>query len=414
LSSLYSVNEARAQLISELKPVGRMQIELYHAYGMVLSEDIISPIDLPPFPNSQMDGYAVKFLDVASASPENPVALRVVADIPAGIYPQISLQKGEAARIMTGAVIPEGTDLVIPIEETDQQDRTETRLSTSQISVFKAGRAGQFLRLRGQDIRAGQKVLSAGQRLKAQDVGLLAMLGIAKVPVFRRPRIALLSTGDEILPIDQPLTPGKVHDANFFVLAALLKKTGAEVVNLGIAVDTELSVKQCLDRAITEKVDIIISTAGVSVGVFDYVRKVIAENGSIEFWQVNIRPGKPIAFGYFKDVPFIGLPGNPVSAFVGFEVFARPAILKLSGNNQIERISFQARTAESIESDGRESYLRSKIVNENGEWVARLTESHQGSGNLWSLVQANALLIVPAGVKSLPAGSKVEVWMLIE
>jgi molybdopterin molybdotransferase len=359
-----------------------------------------------------MDGYAVKLQDVALASADNPALLKVIADIPAGTNPQFTLHRGEAARIMTGAPVPEGADLVVQVEETDQNDRTEARSFARQVQIFKAGSFGQNVRPRGQDIEAGQKVLLAGQRLRAQDVGLLAMLGMAQVPVFKRPRIALLSTGDEILQIEQPLTPGKVHEANFFVLAALVQKAGADVVNLGIAADTESSVKQCLDRAVAEKVDLIVSSAGVSVGAFDYVRKVMEENGRVEFWRVNIRPGKPIAFGRFKDIPLIGLPGTPVSAFVGFEVFVRPAIFKLSSMTQIERIALQARIAESLESDGRESYLRCQVDNKSGEIVARLTESHQGSGNLLSLVQANALLIIPAGVKSLPAGSNLEVWLL--
>jgi len=412
LSSLFSVKEAREQLISELNPVGRTQVGLELAFERVLSEDIISPIDLPPFANSQMDGYAVKSQDVAFASPETPALLNVIADIPAGTNPQFALQRGEAARIMTGAPIPAGADLVVPIEETDHNDRTEPRLFGRQVHIFMAGSIGQFVRPRGQDIEAGQKVLLAGQRLRAQDVGLLAMLGIAQVPIFKRPRIALLSTGDEIIAIEQLLTPGKVRDANSCIVAALVHKAGADVIKLGIAADTESSVKQCLDRAVAEKVDLIISTAGVSVGAFDYVRKVMEENGRVEFWRVNIRPGKPIAFGRFKDIPLIGLPGNPVSAFVGFEVFVRPAIFTLSGIAQIERIILQARIAEPIESDGRESYLRCQVDNKNGEMVARLTESHQGSGNLLSLVQANALLIIPAGVKSLPAGSNLEVWLL--
>ena len=412
MSSLLSVNEARKQLLSELIPVDKTQIQLDLAFGKVLSEDIFSPMDLPPFANSQMDGYAARSQDVVSASPETPVTLIVVADIPAGIDPHITLHPGEAARIMTGASFPEGADLVIPVEEIGPVDRAETSVLPGQINVYRSGIAGQFVRVRGQDIKAGEKVLTAGQRLRAQEVGLLAMLGFAIVPVYRRPRIALLSTGNEIVPVEQPLSPGKVHDSNFFVLAALAEKFNAEIVNLGIAIDSESSVQQCLDRAVTEQVDLIVTSAGVSVGVFDYVRKVIADHGKVEFWRVDIRPGKPIAFGNYKNIPLIGLPGNPVSAFIGFEVFVRPAILKLSGLTQLEKVSFLAKIAESIESDGRESYLRCKFEHENGEMVVRLTESHQGSGNLLSLVQANALLIIPAGVKSLPAGSSIEIWML--
>ncbi len=203
-----------------------------------------------------MDGYAVILQDVASASVDNPVFLNVVADIPAGTNPQFTLQRGEAARIMTGAPVPAGADLVVPIEETDRMDRADANSIARQVYVHKAGYSGLNIRPRGQDIEAGQKVLLAGQRLRAQDVGLLAMLGIAQVQVFKLPRIAVLSTGDEILQIEQPLSPGKIHDANFYVLAALIQDAGADVVNLGIAKDTESSVKQCLDRAVAENVDL--------------------------------------------------------------------------------------------------------------------------------------------------------------
>jgi molybdopterin molybdotransferase len=412
LSSLLSVKEAREQLISELTPVGRTVIGLDHAFGKVLSDDVVSTMDLPPFANSQMDGFAVTFQDIAPASPGTPVTLKVIADIPAGVFPQVTLRQGEAARIMTGAPIPEGAELVIPVEDTDQQNRTGGGPMSSQIKVMKTGSTGQFIRPRGQDIQAGQKVFHAGQVLRAQDVGLLAMLGVARVPVFKQPRVALLSTGDEVLPIDQPLTPGKVHDANSYVLSALISSLGAEVVNLGIAADSETSVKRHLDQAVAEKADLILSTAGVSVGAFDYVRKVVTENGSIAFWRVNIRPGKPIAFGRYRDIPLIGLPGNPVSAFVGFEVFVRAAIHRLAGKASQDWISPRVKITEPIESDGRESYLRCVVQTENGELMARLTESHQGSGNLLSLVQANALLIIPAGVKSLPAGSSLEIIRL--
>jgi molybdopterin molybdotransferase len=237
------------------------------------------------------------------------------------------------------------------------------------------------------------------------------MLGFADVPVFRKPRLALFSSGDELLPPEAPLEEGKIRDSNSFTLAALIEDAGAEVIRLGVARDNHDSVNALLERAVELNVDMIISSAGVSVGAFDFVKQVIESNGSMHFWRVNMRPGKPVAFGDYKKIPFIGLPGNPVSAFVGFEVFVRPALGRLRGGSGGTRPAVRVRCAEQIDSDGRESYLRAQVRDENGSFVARLT-GHQGSGNLHSLVQANALLIIPAGVKCVPAGQEVDAWLI--
>jgi molybdopterin molybdotransferase len=260
-------------------------------------------------------------------------------------------------------------------------------------------------------MRAGDKVLSPGRRLRAQEMGLLAMLGISDVPVYRKPKVALLSSGDELLPVEAPLTPGKIHDSNSFLLAALSESAGVELIRLGVASDSEVDVRNRLERAVAEKADIIISSAGVSMGAFDYVKAVVESEGELDFWKVNMRPGKPLAFGKFSGIPFFGLPGNPVSAYMGFEVFVRPALEKLSGQPPHPRASQKARLAETVESDGRESYLRAIVSEEQGQLVARLT-GRQSSGDLLSLVQANALLIVPSGVKSLPANSEAQIWLI--
>ncbi|HSQ39350.1 MAG TPA: molybdopterin molybdotransferase MoeA, partial [Anaerolineales bacterium] len=216
------------------------------------------------------------------------------------------------------------------------------------------------------------------------------------------------SSGDELLPVDVPLTEGKIHDSNSYALAAQIEDAGAEAVRLGVAKDKRVAVESLLDRAADMAVDSIVTSAGVSVGAFDFVKEVVESKGSLNFWRVNMRPGKPLAFGEYRGIPFIGLPGNPVSAFVTFEVFGRPAIEKLSGLETRPRRRTTVRLAEAVTCDGRESYLRA-IVREDG--TARLT-GHQGSGNLLSLVQANALLIIPAGVKSRPAGQEVEAWLI--
>jgi molybdopterin molybdotransferase len=237
------------------------------------------------------------------------------------------------------------------------------------------------------------------------------MLGFAEVPVYRTPKVALLSSGDELISVDAPLTPGKIHESNSYMLAVLLESAGVELIRLGIASDTEADVRLRLERAVVEQADVIISSAGVSVGAFDYVKSIVEAEGELDFWKVDIRPGKPLAFGNFHGIPFFGLPGNPVSAFVGFEVFIRPALEKLSGQTPHPHPHQKARLMEPVESDGRESYLRAIVSEENGTLTARLT-GHQGSGNIFSLVQANALLIVPSGVKSLPARSEADIWFI--
>ena len=263
------------------------------------------------------------------------------------------------------------------------------------------------------DIHTGQIVLNKGRTLKPQDLGLLAMLGRANVSVHRKARVALFSSGNELLEVDAPLEPGKIHDSNSYTIAALIEDAGAEVIRLGVAKDDHESVQTLLEKAAHLKVDMILSSAGVSVGAFDFVKEVIEANGKMDFWRVNMRPGKPLAFGEYRNIPFIGLPGNPVSAFVGFEVFVRAAIGKLNGIYNGSRPQIRVRCAEQIDSDGRESYLRAEVRpdGENSVLIAHLT-GHQGSGNLHSLVQANALLIIPAGVKCVPAGQEVNAWLI--
>jgi molybdopterin molybdotransferase len=415
LSLLISVAEARERLLESFSAVEVESVPLTAAAGRVLAEDIVAGFDLPLFSNSSMDGFAVRAEDVALSRPSRPVILTVVADIPAGQMSPVSLQRGEAARIMTGAPLLEGADAVVPVEDTDHHERGDHpgSLPPANVLIFRPVKAGAFIRPRGQDVAAGELVLKANVRLRPQDVGLLAMFGCMEVKVFRRPRVVMLSTGDELTPIEVPLSPGKIHDSNAYTLAASIEKDGGEAIYLGIAGDQEEAVLTIIEKAFEKKADLILSSAGVSVGAFDFVRQVVESHGRIEFWRVNMRPGKPLAFGSYREIPFIGLPGNPVSAFIGYEVFVQPAIRKLAGINSSQRPRVKVRLQEAVESDGRESYLRAIVHSENGHFTARLT-GHQGSGNLLSLVQANALLIIPSGVKSLPAKAEVEAWLLNE
>jgi molybdopterin molybdotransferase len=417
--SLLTVEEAQERIISRLEPVGTQTIPLASCAGHVLAVDVVAAEDLPFFDNSAMDGFALRAADTSNAAPASRATLRVVADIPAGSTPRISLAPGQAARIMTGAQIPAGADAVIPVEDTDFHDRSPGTPAPKTISIEKFVKPGDNVRPRGMDVRAGDAVLKKGNILKPQDVGLLAMLGFAEVEVYQRPLVALLSSGDELLEAGAPLESGKIRDSNSHMLATLIESAGAEVLRLGIAKDTRESVRGLIEQAVSLHADLILSSAGVSVGAFDYVKEVVESNGSLNFWRVNMRPGKPLAFGEYRGIPFIGLPGNPVSAFVGFEVFVRGAIRRLGGGLDGSRSrsraepgrSVRVRCAEEILSDGRESYLRAVVREEKGQFVARLT-GHQGSGNLLSLVRANALLIIPAGVKCVPAGREVDAWLL--
>jgi len=414
--SLLTVQAAQERILRYFDPVESEALPLSQCAGRVLASDILSS-DLPIFDNSSVDGFAVIAAELNDASPNSPITLRVVADMPAGFALEVHLLPGEAARIMTGAPLPKGADSVIMVEDTDFNYREAERAVPKNVKTFKAIRPGENIRRRGMDIKSGHKVLFTGQRLRAQDIGLLAMLGVAIVNVYRRPRVALLSSGDELIPVERPLEPGKIRDTNSYTLSVLITEIGCEVIPLGVAPDKREAIQFLFDQAVGVDADMIISSAGVSVGAFDFIKEIIESNGRLDFWQVNMRPGKPLAVGEYRSLPLIGLPGNPVSAFVGFEVFVRPALRRLAGQISTggsilaTRPKIRARLTEAIESDGRESYLRAIIDEQDGGFSAKLT-GHQGSGNLLSLVQANALLIIPAGVKSLAIGAQVDAWLL--
>lgn len=407
--SLLPVSEALERILATFTPLETTYVPLKDAVGRVLAEEIVSATDLPLFDNSSMDGFAVIASDVLEARSATPISLPVVDDIPAGLMPTHHLQPGEAARIMTGAPLPAGADAVVPVEETDFNSREKGAALPETVQIFKAAQVGANIRKRGSDIRRGDSILPKGLRLRAQDLGMLAMLGIADVPVIRKPRIALLSSGDELTPIGEPLGAGKIYDVNSYTLGAMLAANGCDIIELGVAADTPEAVKAALAKA--KNADLIVSSAGVSMGSFDFIKDIIEKDGELNFWRINMRPGKPLTFGHYQNLPFIGLAGNPVSAFIGFMVFVRPVIAKMTGNDSEDRQLIRVQLAEPLTSDGRESYLRARVTRENGVLRAYLT-GHQGSGNLFSMVQANALLIIPAGVKSLSVNAEVNAWML--
>jgi molybdopterin molybdotransferase len=413
LSEYLTVQEAQARIIGTLRPTGGETVPLSNCAGRILAEVISAAEDMPAFSNSSMDGFAVIASDVAGATTHSPVNLAISADIPAGSAPTFSLQPGQAARIMTGAMLPGGADAVIPVEDTGYAphlagDQAGTPLPGS-VSIFAPARPGTNIRPRGMDVKQGQVLLSPGRRLLPQDVGMLAASGHATVKVYRKPLVALFSSGDELAQPGLPLRAGQIYDSNQYILAALLEKAGAQVLRLGTAEDDPGKIRDLVSQAVEAHADLILTSAGVSVGAFDFVRQVIESNGRLDFWKVNMRPGKPLAFGTYAGTPFIGLPGNPVSAYVGCRVFVLPAVARLVGLDRTPSGKRKAYLGEPVESDGRESYLRATVQEKEGRLIANLT-GHQGSGNLYSLVQANALLIVPSGVKSLPLDSQVDVW----
>ncbi|MAS33313.1 MAG: molybdopterin molybdenumtransferase MoeA [Anaerolineaceae bacterium] len=411
MTDLLSVEIALAHILDAVNPLPREPLSLTEALGRVLAEDIVSDINIPPFANSSMDGYAVRAADLAGATQQAPARLQVVMDIPAGSSPDQTLMPGQAARIMTGAPMPEGADAVIPVEQTDTNWRAGEDIALADhVSIYRSLQSGDYVRPAGEDIHTGQTVLQAGTTLRPQDLGVLAALGQAQITVIRQPRVAIVSTGDELVDVSEPLAPGKIRDTNSHTLAGLIHNIGGIPLRLPIARDTLDAVRGMFRDALDQQPDLIISTAGVSVGTFDVVRTVLNELGKVEFWRVNVRPGKPLAFGQVQGVPFFGLPGNPVSAMVTFDIFVRAALFKmLSKTDDAETV--MAQTSEDIKSDGRRSYLRVQLHHENGQLIARTTGT-QSSGALMSMVLADGLLIVPEDQVMVPAGTQLPVRLL--
>lgn len=411
-SEYLTVADALERVLSGVPVLPPEQVPLLDALGRILSQPIIARDSLPPFANSAMDGYAVRATDVQAAGRSRPVSLRVLADIAAGAVADITLVEGTAARIMTGAPLPAGADAVIPVEETNEPWRDAARPLPDTVEVYKGGQSGDYVRYPGEDIEAGTTVLPAGHKLRPQEIGVLASLGVPVVEIIRRPKVGILATGDELIPVEEPLRPGKIRNSNSYTQRAQVLALGAGVVDLGVARDTEADVRRCLGQGLVAGVDLFISSAGVSVGAYDVVKAVLEAEGNVGFWRVRMRPGKPLAFGTYSQVPYLGLPGNPVSALVSFERFARPAIMKMAGHTQLARPELDVVLHEDIHSDGRESYIRAVVSREaNGRAGARTTGS-QGSHIMTSLVKANALLIVPEGVRLAPAGTTLTAMMI--
>jgi molybdopterin molybdotransferase len=359
-----------------------------------------------------MDGYAVRGDDVRGAMDSHPVRLRVIETLPAGRFPTRRIEPGTCARIFTGAPLPEGADSVIRQEDTDQGAET--------VTITRDRDVGVNFRQVGEDIRRGATVLTTGVELGPAHLGVLASLAVSHPVVFRRPRVAILGSGDEIVDIDQPdeiLSGRKIASSNTHTLVALVRQSGGEPVNLGIARDTPESLREHLQRALEN--DLIVTTAGISVGEHDYVRQVMGELGAdLRFWKLRMRPGAPVGFGLVSNVPWIGLPGNPVSTMVTFELFVRPAIRRMSGRDLPFRRAVPVQVAEQIKLGPKLQHFLRAVVRDApaatggaGVREVRLT-GPQGSGILTSMVKANALLIIPEGQHETPAGSTAQAIVL--
>jgi molybdopterin molybdotransferase len=356
----------------------------------------------------------VRSADVSSADSGTPVMLEVIGEIPAGAMPDHAVQPGTAVRIMTGAPVPPGSDAVIPFELTSE-GRGEIELAAGQVAVYRGVKAGDNVRKAGEDIHVGQTMLSVGHVLRPPDIGILAAMGYPRVRVTCRPRVAILATGDELVDVDEPITPGKIRNSNEYTSIALVKRYGGEPVPLGIARDTAEDLTAKIREGLEQNVDLFLTSAGVSVGDFDMVKNVLAAEGEMHFWQVAIKPGKPLAFGSVGDVPLLGLPGNPVAAMVAFEVFARPAMLKLGGHASWDKPSVRALLDEDVHNSGRRHFMRARVRREADGYHVTTRGSGvqvQGSGILSSLVWANGLVVVPEQVTFIEAGREVDVWML--
>jgi len=415
---MISVEEARERILAFFGRLGVERKPLVEALGQVLAEDVVAPFDIPPLDNTAMDGYAVRWADTTGASEERPRELRVVANLAAGYVMDTAIGEGEAVRIMTGAPMPPGSDAIVPFEETDEPLRglNEAPVRGGTVQVFKGAELAANIRFRAEDVHAGQTVIAAGRVVRASEIGVLASIGLAEVQVYRRPVVAILSTGDEVTEPGEPLLPGRIYDANAHAIAALVRKYGGIPKMLGIARDTvedlTAKIREGLDA------DMLVTSAGVSRGDFDVVKDVLAREGAIDFWTVRMKPGKPLAFGAFKApdgrrVPHLGLPGNPVSSLVSFELFGRPAIFTMLGRADWERPVLRAITRdEVVNSDARRFYARCIVsLGEDGRYYADLT-GPQGSGILTSMSAANALTIIPEDQPSAQPGEEIDVMML--
>ena len=407
---MHTPAEAARLIVEQLQPLGALRRPLRDALDLVLAEDVVSPLDLPPWDNSAMDGYATRADDVRAATREHPVVLRVIENVPAGHFPTKPVGAGLATRIFTGAPLPRGADTVV------RQEDTEARPDGT-VAVLDGRDAGRNVRHRGEDLRKDGPVLAAGTPLGPAQLGVLASIAHGAPLVHPPPRVAFLGSGDEIADVDQEmeiLQGKKIASSNSYTLHGLIRRAGAVPLDLGIAKDTRDSLREHLTRA--KGADLLVTTAGVSVGEHDFVREVLEDmGGTLHLWRVRMRPGAPLGFGELRGTPWLGLPGNPVSTMVTFELFVRPAIRRLAGLALPFRRTVPVTVTEPITLGPRlRHFLRAVVTTPRGPDGGReaVLTGPQGSGILSSMVRANALLIVPEDRPAVAPGDTLQAILL--
>ncbi|HET9847036.1 MAG TPA: gephyrin-like molybdotransferase Glp [Candidatus Dormibacteraeota bacterium] len=398
-ATVLTVAQARQRILQRIASLNPEDVPISRARNRVLAEEVRSERDVPPFANSAMDGYAVRASDVQSASPAQPVRLDVLGEIRAGMAPPAAVRERGALRIMTGAMLPDGADAIVRVEDTAEQGGT--------VDVRTAVERGTSVRAAGSDLRRGDLVATAGRSITPGLIGVLASAGRVSIRCIRQPRVLVISTGDELREPGESLGPGQIINTNRYTLSAAIEEVGGQVIDAGVAKDQRDDLVARLTSA--KRADLVVTTGGVSMGAYDLVRNLLEEQQAVDFWQVALRPGKPLIFGAVADVPLIGLPGNPVSTLVGFELFVRPALLKMQGRTDLERPRVRAITEDRLSNPPHlEQYFRG-IARRDGERVVVRLTGDQGSHVLRSMADANCLIVVPIGTSEVPAGAPVDI-----
>jgi molybdopterin molybdotransferase len=418
---MISVEEALDKILHEVDVLEPETAPISDSLGQVLAEDIQSDINVPPLDNSAMDGYAVLSRDTVGASQSSPNNLQVIDTVMAGAISSKEVVPGTAVRIMTGAPVPKGADCVVQFENTDEAERRKSAGGgpAGEVGILAEAASGLNIRRAGENITRGSTILKKGTVIRPSEIGLLASVGRSHINVIRRPVVAVLATGNELVNIDEPLPEGKLYNSNTYSIAAQVKRYGAIPKILGIARDTEEDILIKLREA--QDTDMLLSTGGVSMGDYDMVKDILARDGEMLFWKVRVKPGKPLAFGKIKaagkdnqarTIPHLGLPGNSVSCMVSFELFVRPALLKMMGKTQVAKPSVEAIIEDNVKNDaGRRLYDRAITEKRNGKYYARLT-GPQGSAILTSMGLANSLVLIPEDRKEVRKGEIVRALML--
>lgn len=411
---MIKVEEALNTILNSVRGLDTEVVRLTDSLGRTLAEDVLSNFDIPAFDNSGMDGYSLKSSDTIGASPETPKTLKVIEELRAGIISSLEIKNGETIKIMTGAPIPPGADSVIMAEDAERLAFTKKSAvggQRSTVKIFKEVKAGENIRKAGEDIKGGELVIQRGSLLGPAHVGVLAALGISKIKVTRRPAVAILATGDELIDVKGKVKLGKVRTSNTYTLYSQILNCGGIPVNIGIAKDDLRDLRKKIKSALG--CDVIVTSGGVSMGDYDFVKDVLRSlGGKIKFWKIAMRPGKPVLFGMIKGKPFFGLPGNPVSSMVSFEMFVKPAILKMLCQKADDRKEVEAILDEDIEKKkGLRFFFRGVTRWENGVYLTRTT-GPQGSAILKSMMLANSLIILPEEEEYIKKGSRVRIRFL--